>query len=96
MINSTNRQVDLRLNEIEQRLVEGDSSQEEFSLEEEEKNQESFIWSSKVWPTFLLILAVFGKTLVKFCRSNSDYDSKLNSRYLVVYKELLHISIFFF
>ena len=43
MINTTNRQVDIRLNEIEQRLVEGDSSQEEFSLEEEEKNQESFI-----------------------------------------------------
>ena len=43
MINTTNRQVDIRLNEIEQRLVDGDSSQEEFSLEEEEKNQESFI-----------------------------------------------------
>ena len=42
-INTTNRQVDLRLNEIEQRLVD-DSSQEDFSMEEEEKNQESFIW----------------------------------------------------
>ena len=41
-INSTNRQVDIRLNEIEQRLEE-DSSQEDFSIEEEEKNQESFI-----------------------------------------------------
>ena len=41
-INSTNRQVDIRLNEIEQRLEE-DDSQEEFSIEEEEKNQESFI-----------------------------------------------------
>ena len=41
-INTTNRQVDLRLNEIEQRLVD-DSSQEDFSMEEEEKNQESFI-----------------------------------------------------
>ena len=41
-INSTNRQVDIRLNEIEQRLEE-DSSQEDFSVEEEEKNQESFI-----------------------------------------------------
>ena len=48
MINTTNRQVDIRLNEIEQRLVDGDSSQEEFSLEEEEKNQESFIWASTV------------------------------------------------
>jgi len=43
MINTTNRQVDIRLNEIEQRLVDDDSSHEEFSLEEEEKNQESFI-----------------------------------------------------
>ena len=41
-INSTNRQVDIRLQEIEQRLEE-DSSQEDFSIEEEEKNQESFI-----------------------------------------------------
>ena len=41
-INSTNRQVDIRLNEIEQRLEE-DSSQEDFSIEEEERNQESFI-----------------------------------------------------
>ena len=41
-IYSTNRQVDIRLNEIEQRLEE-DSSQEDFSIEEEEKNQESFI-----------------------------------------------------
>ena len=43
-INTTNRQVDIRLNEIEQRLVDEDSSPEEFSVEEEEKNQESFIW----------------------------------------------------
>ena len=42
-INTTNRQVDIRLNEIEQRLVDEDSSPEEFSVEEEEKNQESFI-----------------------------------------------------
>ena len=32
----------VRLNEIEQRLVD-DSSQEESSIEEEERNQESFI-----------------------------------------------------
>ena len=43
MINTNNRQVDLRLNEIEQRLVDEGSSQEDFSLEEEERNQESFI-----------------------------------------------------
>ena len=42
-INTTNRQVDIRLNEIEQRLVEDESSPEE-SIEEEERNQESFIW----------------------------------------------------
>ena len=41
-INTTNRQVDIRLNEIEQRLVEDESSPEE-SIEEEERNQESFI-----------------------------------------------------
>ena len=37
-INTTNRQVDIRLNEIEQRLVEDESSPEE-SIEEEERNQ---------------------------------------------------------
>ena len=33
----------IRLNEIEQRLVEEDSSPDDFSIEEEERNQESFI-----------------------------------------------------
>ena len=42
-INSTNRQVDIRLNEIEQRLEEDSSQEDDFSVEEEEKNQESFI-----------------------------------------------------
>ena len=42
-INTTNRQVDIRLNEIEQRLVEDSSQEETESLEEEERNQESFI-----------------------------------------------------
>ena len=42
-INTTNRQVDIRLNEIEQRLVEDSSQEDTESLEEEERNQESFI-----------------------------------------------------
>ena len=42
-INTTHRQVDIRLNEIEQRLVEDSSQEETESLEEEERNQESFI-----------------------------------------------------
>ena len=42
LIRTTNRQVDVRLNEIELQLG-ADSESEEISLEEEEKNQESFI-----------------------------------------------------
>ena len=96
MVNTTNRQVDTRLNEIEQRLVDDDSSHEEFSLEEEEKNQESFIWASRVKSTVTIIHTEFGKAEVKFCHSDSENDSKLNSQYLFVYRELLHISILFF
>ena len=42
LIRTTNRQVDVRLNEIELQLG-ADSESEEISMEEEEKNQESFI-----------------------------------------------------
>jgi hypothetical protein len=42
LIRTTNRQVDVRLNEIELQLG-ADSESEELSLEEEERNQESFI-----------------------------------------------------
>lgn len=48
--------MDIRLNEIEQRLVDGDSSQEDFSMEEEEKNQESFIWEENYVKLILRLL----------------------------------------
>jgi len=46
--------------------------------------------------TVTIIHTEFGKAEVKFCHSDSENDSKLNSQYLFVYRELLHISILFF